>query len=83
MKSAYILSSFFLLLASSEMGLCKSGSDDFMSVPMRIPPMAQTTPAASAPVKVIPLTSIECKGSDSGPEHSYRKSPQGNPRQPH
>jgi len=83
MKSAYLLSSLFVLLVSSEMGLCQSGSDDFMVAPMRIPPMALSTLAASAPVKVIPLTSTECKGSDSGAEHSYRKSPQGNPKQPH
>ena len=83
MKSAYLLSSLFVLLASYGVGLCKSGSDDFMVGPMRIPPMAPSTPAASAPVKVIPLTSTECKGSESGPEHPYRKSPQGNTSQPH
>ena len=83
MKSAYLVNSLFVLLVSSGVGLCKSGSDDFMAAPMRIPPMAPSTPAASAPVKVIPLTSIECKDSDSGPEHSYKKSPQGNLRQPY
>jgi len=83
MKSAYLLNSLFVLLVSSGVGLSKSGSDDFMVDPMRIPPMAPSAPAASAPVKVIPLTSTECKGSESGAEYSFRKSPQGNPRQPH
>jgi hypothetical protein len=66
MKSAYLVNSLFVLLVSSGVGLCKSGSDDFMADPMRIP-----------------LTSTECKDSDSGPEHSYKKSPQGNLRQPY
>ena len=55
MKSAYLVNSLFVLLISSGVGLCKSGSDDFMADPMRVPP-----------------TSIECKDSDSGPEHSIK-----------
>ena len=37
MKSAYLLNSLFVLLVSSGVGLCKSGSDDFMVGPHEDP----------------------------------------------
>ena len=38
MQNGYAAIGFLLLLASTKVGLCASGSEDFMSDPLKIPP---------------------------------------------